>query len=311
MHAWFARTGSLLLTISSHGILSDAPRNMMHHHANRIQICELDVPPDVEIQYVAYQPFPALSKLYIGADDDDDSGFPDADSCVPMLCAAPALLECKFSTIHYNYIPESISPSTHASLKHLQLGSYPGDSDTKTADILLYLTLPALGSLSIREFDIRHEDFMTFFTRSSPPLQTLRISLFRTAWSTAQIESLWQVVPNLTELDLFFKTSATPDSSYPSRFIQVLAEYSPRKLLPNLHTLVMRGVSNLENSHYVQLMDLLVNRQPQLRTFRLLVNKYKDFASPDAGIIVSMRELVAYGMEIHVGIIGKSNNNLI
>ncbi|KAJ7162748.1 hypothetical protein C8R43DRAFT_1233356 [Mycena crocata] len=308
IHAWFARAGSRLLTISSRGNLSDAFRNVMHHHAHRIQILELDVPSDTEVQHVAEKPFPALSKLYIASSDDETSDFPDADSCVAMMLAAPALVECKFSSIHYHYFPESESPSTHSSLKHLHFGSYPSKYDTSTAAILMCLTLPALESLSITDFDISYEDFIAFFTRSSPRLQSLRMYLPRAEWSASRIESLLQVMPNLTRLDLRFRKYLTANPPHLNGFIQALAEYSPQKLLPNLHTLVMWGVFDLEHSHYVKLVDLLSTRQPQLCTFRLMGEAYQDFPSPDAAIIASMRKLVADGMEIYVG---KYDNNLI
>ncbi|KAF7326387.1 hypothetical protein MVEN_02625100 [Mycena venus] len=47
----------------------------------------------------------------------------------------------------------------------------------ETAQIQCYLTLPSLESLEIVQPDIPNQDFISFLTRSSPPLRSLRIAI--------------------------------------------------------------------------------------------------------------------------------------
>ncbi|KAJ7169293.1 hypothetical protein C8R43DRAFT_121677 [Mycena crocata] len=307
VHGWFTRAGSRLLTISCYGKLSTKLLGAMHYYADRIQILDLDIPGDSQVHRIADKVFPSLSKLcirQINSDDGDDNNhFFDVACGAAMLRAAPALIECKFSDIHYTHDSGSLFPSTHQNLKHLTFGAYPSVYEPNTATILNDVTLPALESLSITDFDVSHGEFVAFLTRSSPPLESLCMYLPSGGWSTAEIQSLCQVLPNLTQLDLRYNRHTDLEFRDPSDFIEALAEPSLQNLLPNLQTLTMREFPDFGHQ-YTKLVVALSSRRAQLRSFRYLP-AYHNRSLPTAATLAALRELLANGMEIQIVVDGK------
>jgi hypothetical protein len=81
-----------------------------------------------------------------------------------------------------------------------------------------------------------------------------------------------------------------------SSFLELLATDSPSQLLPNLRNLTLDCFSP-DDSQYEKLLKIFTARRSRMRTFRLTWPS----PPPPADILVGMRELVAGGMEIHIG----------
>ncbi|KAJ7278169.1 hypothetical protein C8J57DRAFT_1306040 [Mycena rebaudengoi] len=277
---WFARAPDVRLSVSLCGDIGYARHDVVHENAHRIRSLALyHLPFDAfeEMEGV----FPALESLTFTPVEADQNWYnPNRDDkrlgafrCLAMMCAAPDLAECTFDKVIFSGC-DCASLSTHTSLRNLQLYN---------ADILRCLELPALESLSISKFSITHSQFLDFLTRSSAPLQSLNMDMGwlkrqPEEWSIDQAESLWRLVP-LTDLTIK-KTSS------PFPIIELLASRSPQ-LLSNLRKLILLGFTP-EDSQYKMVVRILCSRRSQLQMFRL-------------GIIGTLRELVADGMEVHVG----------
>ncbi|KAJ6597144.1 hypothetical protein DFH09DRAFT_871344, partial [Mycena vulgaris] len=95
-----------------------------------------------------------------------------ANDCLHVLRSALFLIDCKFTSVDRD-LDEPIHPL------HLNLQSLSLDGERVCMDILNILTLPALITFEFSEADSSsyHEDFISFMSRSRPPLQ--RLSLFR------------------------------------------------------------------------------------------------------------------------------------
>ncbi|KAJ7266729.1 hypothetical protein C8J57DRAFT_376872 [Mycena rebaudengoi] len=288
----FARAPDARLSVSLCGDIGYARHDVVHENAHRIRSLAL-----YHLPYDAFKEmegvFPALESLTFTPVEADQNWYsPNRDDerlsafrCLAMMCAAPNLAECTFDNVIFSGCDRA-SLSTHTSLRNLQLYN---------ADILRCLELPALESLSISDFSITHGQFLEFLTRSSAPLQSLNMDMGwlkrqPEEWSIDQVESLWRLVPLLTDLTIK-KTS----SSFP--IIELLASGS-HQLLPNLRKLTLLGFTP-DDSQYKMVVRILYSRRSQLQMFRLGLGKNVD--RPEAGIIATLRELVADGMQVHVG----------
>ncbi|KAJ7133429.1 hypothetical protein C8R44DRAFT_772407 [Mycena epipterygia] len=292
MDRWIRRAHKLPLSILLHGPLPAAVATVVINNAHQVQKLELYITTSEDLGQIT-TPYPSLTKLTIGygADDDEDYyGEPDgADptKCVAMLCAAPDLVSCTFEAIYYQTRSELKAPSIHSGLKHLKLGQ---KGEYSSAVLLRYLTLPGLTSLSLTDFDISDGDFLAFLTRSSPPLQLFKAS--RNNWSSATLQSLCRIVPNLADIDL-----TEHAITYIIPFLDVLA--SPG-LLPRLRNLTLRGFPiAFSRAQYEKLLSALSVRRGQLQSFALLY--FSETDPPDGDIISALQEFVGNGMVIHIG----------
>ncbi|KAJ7108305.1 hypothetical protein C8R44DRAFT_938338 [Mycena epipterygia] len=295
----FARAPTAQLSISLSGDIGYARHAVVHENAHRIRILKLHYLPfdafgDMKIV------FPSLKSLTltpVEADQNSYSLHRDDERlgvvrCVVMMCAAPGLEECTFDKVMFSGSKHPASLSRHTSLRQLRLHS---------ADILRSLELPALESLGISYFNITRDEFLDFLTRSSAPLQSLNMVIparlgwpSRQAedWSIVQLERLCRLVPLLTDFTI---TKSPP--SFP--IVELLASRSPQQqLLPNLRKLTLRSFTP-EDSQYKMAVRMLYSRRSQLQMFRLVLSGNMD--PPETEIIAALRELVADGMEIHVG----------
>ncbi|KAJ7123820.1 hypothetical protein C8R43DRAFT_1031662 [Mycena crocata] len=290
MELWFSRAHPRALSISLHGDLDPDVCDAVHENAQRVESLELYFPSSDELAQIT-TPFPCLKNLTVGPaiseEAVDQESYPDfysedGDECVAMLCASPNLVECTFEAINFRAVPDDLSISSHPSLRHLHFTSL------SSVEILRYLTLPALESLWIPSLDISDGQFLDFLTRSSP-LRCLRLTM---PTFVCLVKSLDRLAPNLVELDLTWCDD--------SDFLDELIGYLSQALIPNLRSLTLRQIRP-EPSQYESLVGLISGRQSRLRTVRLLWPYSQPIRSPDAGTIAALRELVAHGMEIHVG----------
>ncbi|KAJ7456781.1 hypothetical protein B0H11DRAFT_225349 [Mycena galericulata] len=305
---WLSRAQSVNLSIFLQRSLNRkytpaAVEALVKRCAHQVQKMHLEVPSGDHLERIN-APFTALTSLKVEGTPSTNLFSLNADECVEILRAAPHLVECSFSNIAYEediraigYIP---TPLTHTSLLHLRLGQFPtpfsyGDN---TSVILQYLTLPALQDLLISDFDITPADLSSFLTRSSPPLQSLYISVD----DEGEVADLCvKLVPSLTELDIgHFDGIALPS-------LEALA--SSQAHLPDLRRLTIRGLHVVRE--YGTVLDLLTSRQASLQSFCLLAESLPDDFFDDADeasddILGSLRELATGGMHIHIGTIDES-----
>ncbi|KAJ7704959.1 hypothetical protein B0H17DRAFT_1038885 [Mycena rosella] len=296
---WIIRARTHPLTISLRGSLDDGIQDLLKHHARRLQNLELYLDSGEPLENLTLE-LSSLKSLTIGSDVSTayvPAFFFNADGCVETLRAAPDLVECDFDNIYYeediHAIGNTLGPLTHTSLQILRLGRH--GSDNNTTCILQYLTLPSLHTLSITDFDISHEDFLSFLGRSSPPLQSLYMNVPIEGWRTDTIHQYFRLLPTLTDLDLH---------QYDFGFLDVLAALGD-DFLPNLCHLTIRGYMP-DRSEYEKLVSTLTARRAYrhspLQSFRLVWQLLDWDDAPEADITEALRQLRANGMHIHVGI---------
>ncbi|KAJ7120473.1 hypothetical protein C8R43DRAFT_1151726 [Mycena crocata] len=192
------------------------------------------------------------------------------------------------------------TPLTHTGLLHLRIGQYDiNEHHTSSALILQNLTLPALQSLTISEFDISHDDFLSFLTRSSPPLQSLGMQIPSDDWSSHNVNQYFRLLPGLKDLQVWRAyMSEDEDDPFPP-FLDVLS--SAPDFLPNLRTLTIWGYFP-DRPQYENLVSLLGARGSEaLGSFKLIFPGWAADPGPDADIVAALRQLVENGMDIHIG----------
>ncbi|KAJ7160269.1 hypothetical protein C8R46DRAFT_366283 [Mycena filopes] len=278
-------------SLSLRGHLDPAVAAVVQQYSQSIRTLEISFMTAKMLPHIA-APFLSLTALTIAqyqghytGDDSDDDRLPPDDfasnpiSCVALLRSAPALVECTFDSTYFHSPIENPTPATHSALQTLRLGAEQPNS----AAILAYLTLPALRTLHMTDFDIELDTFVSFVRRSAP-LRSLSIPLG--GWTIDAIRECFRLLSGLTTLDLACRGR---DLS----FLGALA--ASQTFLPNLRCLTIRGV--LPDAIYYQtLVSTLATRRAVIQTFRLLVGNH-----PPANIVAALRQLQADGMEIHVG----------
>jgi hypothetical protein len=185
------------------------------------------------------------------------------------------------------------------------------ENNINTADILRYLTLPALKKLDISYLDISSENFISFLTRSSPSLQSFRLVMPDALMPLhPDLPEYLRLIPSLTKLELFCPspdriTLATDDGNLFLPFLEMLG--SARNFLPNLSELTLRGYI-FEPEDYDTLIGALTARRASgyagPESFSLIFSDYNeagDDDAPDDDVIVALQQLVEEGMNIHIG----------
>jgi hypothetical protein len=178
---------------------------------------------------------------------------------------------------------------------------YHGNS----AFILQYITLPSLEHLEIADFDITIHDFISFLTRSAPPLASLRMVMPTADWHPHVVVEYFHPIPSLTDLELFYSNpdDEADDDSTPFRtFLAVLG--GAENFLPNLRNLTLWACFS-KREDCVALISALTARRAAphapLQSFRLIFPPGGADTAPDGDIIVALRQFVNDEIQIHVG----------
>ncbi|KAK7048951.1 hypothetical protein R3P38DRAFT_2872214 [Favolaschia claudopus] len=185
---------------------------------------------------------------------------------------------------------------THTSLQQLHLGHAWNEATPRgpknSMVMLRHVTLPALRDLHITFFDILDVAFISFLTRSSPPLETLRITA--PVLPDMIVCKCFQLMPSLVNLIL--------DGGSYRRFIRILGMGNP-SLLPKLRHLTLVPLQLLLVDSELLVRMLNVRRAytgSRLQSFRL-VHSLPD----DVDIVLALRKLAREGLEIRVGEAGE------
>ncbi|KAJ6529067.1 hypothetical protein DFH09DRAFT_1185504 [Mycena vulgaris] len=172
------------------------------------------------------------------------------DDCLSILQLTPNLVECRLSLFPHTGHPitrrgESSASTITVVLRHLRaltlFKSFGNEADeASSADILDFLTLPALLTLEILDLDARADArfLEAFLARSAPPLETL--ALHKQGAAAIDLRT-FALLPGLTRLELWRPTAAFAAALLDD----VLAGGGARAMLPRLRTLAFWGCSRL------------------------------------------------------------------
>ncbi|KAJ7174039.1 hypothetical protein C8R43DRAFT_976969 [Mycena crocata] len=246
--AWLERSRTFPLSISLVGNPGQGVYAAVEQHAPRIQTFELYLPAGGQLAHVK-GPFPCLTTLTIGGHGYSDSL--DVLECMALMRLAPNLVDLTFDNIYFLDVDvyDFVEPLRLPHLQHLRLGKSDRLGEPlASAAILQYLTLPALQSLYMTDFDFDFDDdFFHFFHRSSPPLNSLRMRMPHEAWSLQITAMYFQLIPSLTDLDL-----TCPDAGDLPLF-ELLA--TANDFLPNLLNVTIRGFFSIQRWYYENLIN--------------------------------------------------------
>ncbi|KAK7063712.1 hypothetical protein R3P38DRAFT_3339194 [Favolaschia claudopus] len=277
---WIERAKCMPLSLALQGdlVIEDNIRDFLDECGHQVHHLFLDVDNSVdagasEDRLIKIEAsFPSLKTLSItgmsGSYPDDSVGITNPTDFTHLLDAAPVLETFTLRHLHKHYSSrEILSSSTYTSLERVHLGSTWNDQ-WASEDFLGYLTLPSLRDLCVGEFyDV--EEFTAFLIRSSPPLDSLRMSPEKR--SREHLAACFRLIPTLTTLTL--------DGVYNICVVQQLNGAAWDTIL---RTLKRRA-----------------SRHSQLKTFQVAC------AAPvQACVARELRKLISDGLEIHVGELG-------
>ncbi|KAF7333503.1 hypothetical protein MVEN_02366500 [Mycena venus] len=172
LEVWLRRARNCDLSLSFHRNLDPSITTILREYAGQVKKLDLC---DRNLDGFALEglgPFARLQTLKVSAALNEDYEFEafSFPKLVGLLRLAPNLMECILENVHVNvYTPEE-----KVILPHLRSFKF-GDSDSINRhnmgddDILHYLSLPALDTLTLPVDTISSEDLTLFLKRSSPP----------------------------------------------------------------------------------------------------------------------------------------------
>ncbi|KAJ7160284.1 hypothetical protein C8R46DRAFT_1107625 [Mycena filopes] len=301
---WLNRARASPLSLSLYGAPDPFARPLVTRCAPQVHRLALYLPRGNDLDEIDYR-FSSLTTLTIAPkekvleapSEDGDGNYFSIPKALELLSAAPNLVRCEFISLFGNPIlPKNFGPPlvlqclTHMSLGNLKMDDDEGDN---TARILLCLTLPALEHLSIAFFDLRNSnDFLSFITRSAPPLRSLEME-DRSNINPGVMQHCLRLLPTLTDLDfgavhLAEDLTASTDSSF----------------LPNLRHLTARGALPPTVEGYVSIIRMLTFRvSSQLASFKF----FNHSNLPDDETLVALR---CFTDRVHLHI-GPENHNYV
>ncbi|KAJ6477568.1 hypothetical protein C8R45DRAFT_873039 [Mycena sanguinolenta] len=204
-----------------------------------------------------------------------------------LLRGAPNIVEFILDKVWFstNFQPQSVVVPT---LRRLIFGE--GDDE-----IFFHLGLPALEALSLPMYYLSGDQLVARVKRLVAPLQDLALGWEFHRINSLQLHDCLRLIPSLTRFRM-----SQPDANVVTELFTALAEFP--SLLPNLHDLTIhildtaRTPSNISNFSWRTLLRALSTR----RMDRLHIVPVR--ACPRPGVLASLRELVANGAHIHIGI---------
>ncbi|KAJ6515452.1 hypothetical protein C8R45DRAFT_1205708 [Mycena sanguinolenta] len=243
--------------------------------------------------------------------------------CLDALRLMPNLTHCAFAAFDVSSSPaRQFSPSNdivahndskifmHANLQHLKLFESTSESTlcANSACILAFLTLPALQTLDIRDVEDYDETVLdSFLSRSSPPLRKLSIhpSKSRKSGTDLCLSRAFTMLP-LTDLEV-----RHPDVHLLLGFLD-----KHTTLLPNLRSLSLLGCRDPDQETSSSVppspveMGASITKErgfsrdcAQIQSLRVISESRCTFSEED---LLSLRQLKAAGMDIHIGTEGES-----
>ncbi|KAK7049079.1 hypothetical protein R3P38DRAFT_3257581 [Favolaschia claudopus] len=243
----------------------------------------------------------------------DDINFSTLGQWLGVLAAAPLLSTLDLANVYFDSEIGDEIPSASlvvGSLNTLSLGwpytyEVAGDYGS-TARILLYLTLPALKSLKISAFNITHDEFFAFLSRSSPPLESLEMNVY--SWNLSIVSQFARLVSTLRTLELVAMDLRIAEDA--RRFLPFFDVLGTSDLLPHLRQFIMT-TDNPWTVDYEMLQRVLTLRATacptRLECFELYLPAAYDYTPnpPPTEIERALRRLVQEGLKIHIGSVNR------
>ncbi|KAK7022437.1 hypothetical protein R3P38DRAFT_2780461 [Favolaschia claudopus] len=325
---WMERAGKLPLSLSLGGFSDPndtAFDDLVKRHQDQVQSLTLRWKlfsrphPHNGKQPIHLQGyFPSLRRLAIHGGGDDIYASEDV---LEVLRAAPKVSYCQIFEVYCdeddnpeNFLDSSSLPLTLPLLEELRLGVHEPDAFLRNsgagAAILKYLRLPALRKLSLTVLDIDDDDIVSFFTRSSPPLELLSLSVEHD-WPRAVVKRCLRLLPTVTALQLCSRAN-----DYLC-FVEVLG--TSFEILPNLRELSLSTLCTATIDYTALIHALTARRASPLKQLAVYLypvewddNAHRGPISPQATALpdgaakFALQRFVKEGMEIFVGF-GQTN----
>ncbi|KAF7328766.1 F-box domain-containing protein [Mycena venus] len=304
LNIWLHRAGNRPLSISLRGEtedadIADAVVEIVCQHGHKLRHLQISEGNE-DYEMIRYSevdhfggttpgPFPLLKTLAFRCSSGRSFSGPEI---FVFLRLAPNLVECRFHNVDPVYCGDDMEGKlTLSSLRCLIFGPDAGNPDSDDA-ILNYLILPGLKSLAIPLRYLSTYDLFAFLERSSPPLQELIVGEALKPDESDELHRCLTLVPTVTRFEIWW-----PDPNIVVDLFAALADSA--SLLPNLRYLTIHHVdeSDISDSSSEIFIRALSARRTQLQVVRLIL----DDRPPPVDLLDALRELVADGMEIHIG----------
>ncbi|KAJ6477598.1 hypothetical protein C8R45DRAFT_363244 [Mycena sanguinolenta] len=281
-----ARTRPLSISIFIHGRWDHRVSDVLWRHADQMKHLEIldDGAPTHEtldlFGETAPVALPLLKTLTIRGHYGERMY--RASPILEILRRAPNIVNAIF-----HKVPISHTGSENLVAPTLRRLIFP--KDVGTDSIFCDLTLPALVVLSLPMQNVEYDDLFAFLKRSSAPLQDLTLGWEFDALDSVQLRRCLRLIPTLVRFRMH-----RPRSSVVTGFFTALADNS--SLLPNLRRLT---ILRRQPDGYIPWDSF----RSALRT-RPLEQLYVAPVTqcPGGNVLGPLRELVAHGAEIHIGI---------
>ncbi|KAK7000404.1 hypothetical protein R3P38DRAFT_1846522 [Favolaschia claudopus] len=319
-HLWLSRAQSLpvSLTIGGPLIPEQDMQDLVSLHSHRLANLTFSLMSDsyqTPIATFSLNEGTRLSSLKcLAFKADKPTDFGNLSQWLDVLRAAPVLLSMKLDNTFFRMDPGGASnPLTLPYLQNLHLGKpFAWDllrENGSTSLILQFLTLPALKSLSISSFDISYAEFLAFLSRSSPPLESLRLAIPRDWSSVTTVAQVLRLMPTVVTLNL----SAVPRDDRIDRFFPFLDVLSTSSdILPNLREITLRTDVPLTIDYelVLRMLRFRFTKCPvKLRSFRLTVplvvplygSTHSPAILPPGRLVSGLEQLMEDGLKIAIG----------
>ncbi|KAK7000458.1 F-box domain-containing protein [Favolaschia claudopus] len=298
--SWLQRARNLPLSLGLDGCLKFRAnvQALVTEYQDRLQSLTLNVASALGRLIRMRGPFPALRNLTFRS---DASLYLDTSPEISHFSIYNLFREADIELL-------DIPLLTLAHLEDLQVGNPDFSTspvmDDNSASLLQYLCLPALKNLSLTVLDIPDEEMVSFFARSSPPLESLTVAL-DVLWPTSLVERCLRLIPTLTSLKLSVVFAGDINDMFRS-FFEILGSPS---LLPQLRRITL-WAGRRTKINYEELLSMLrTRRTTPLESFELVF--LPDFgvaesprvfsAQPNTEVKAALRQLVTDGVRVHVG----------
>ncbi|KAJ7464799.1 hypothetical protein B0H11DRAFT_2198011 [Mycena galericulata] len=307
---WVQRAGSHPLSVSLYNNFDDsegvAPLIWQYgQQLKHLELCygkEEDGYEFIDIDILGCSspgPLPLLATLtlrcLIDLPGDSDLGY-YAPQILELLRRAPNLVECIFDDVQTVHGVDDIEETlVLPDLRRLIFG-HGADNPQSDDGILTCLTTPRLESLSVSILALSGYDLLSFLKRSSPPLRELVLGGALDSDDFEGLDECLRLVPTLARLELWW---------WPvTRRLDELFPASLPCLLPDLRSLTIRLYSPAtEPLWWETLLRVLTVRRTQIQIVFIELVGPGEVSSSEiaANIIAGFKELVAGGMNLHIG----------
>ncbi|KAJ7486707.1 hypothetical protein FB451DRAFT_1391595 [Mycena latifolia] len=291
LDTWLKRAGSRPLSVSLPTEHSRVITALIEQHAHQLQDLTLHCDLDEDMDFAMHvSHLPVLKTLtLVGVEDFSGS----ITGTIDILRLCPALVECTLKNVSYPR-NDTYDGTEALFLPHVQHFTFGIPSEGSGDYLLAQLTLPALQTLYIPLEKAKASDIVQFLRRSAPPLRAITMgnTWGFTRWTLREMEECISLLPKLTHFELI-----EPRYGWSDDFLTVLSD-APH-VLPNLSMLTFR-VKYPSGAWYHKLHGVLAVRRTQIRAVRIIW-KHGILEGPSEEVGVNLRQLVAEGMNIHIG----------